>query len=768
MIKKIKKISNVGCFYNFNSPNDNTLELKNTNIFYALNGYGKTTITAIFRSLKKNNPDFIVGRNTLNSSDKSEVIFEFGNNENFIFNDSKWRKNGDYLSCKYENLIIFDDDFVNNNIFAEKFEIGHKKSLYKIIFGMDGIILSNKFNELRKNKKEEEKELETIKDKFDLKSYNIDDYIKIETSQLELKKIENMLKKLKKGKLNYKNQTEIKIKESLKILGFLSYDKKGLQEIYKKSINSESHKKAKKEVEKYKEKYFKNKDEAETFIKVGVKNYKEECPFCHKELNDRKDLLEIYKNYFDDSYDDFIKSINKEYESLYSWNIEVDIEKLKNTLKTNETIYEYWSNYIEDFYEIYKTDITKFDFEVIKQKIIEELEQKKQNLNIVIKDENLLLFEKNLKKIYNIVIKYNDSIKKINKQIQDFKDSLKTINVVELEKKENKLIDLKNLFDEEIIGNCLKYKTKISNISKIDKKIETKKKELEEYSKKIIKEYKELINKKLYDIGIDSFELSTIEPSADARAKDAYVEIVIKMLDKNIHLKSYREDEPSFKNSLSRGDKNSLAFAFFLAFLEKKNKKNELIIIFDDPLSSHDENRQDSTAFELRKISAQVKQVIILTHKKGFIECLFRKFKEINTVFFEIDKNINGSGINKLDIKYFLKKDFEKIIDKFNNYLDFGSNELSPGNLLNDIRKLFEDVLYIKYYNRLKTESRPLMQFDTLNDNFFNKDLLLNIKSELIDLANISNDGSHWSVEKLNKEQIKTKIKDAFKVIESI
>jgi len=137
-------------------------------------------------------------------------------------------------------------------------------------------------------------------------------------------------------------------------------------------------------------------------------------------------------------------------------------------------------------------------------------------------------------------------------------------------------------------------------------------------------------------------------------------------------------------------------------------------------------------------------------------------------VFFEIDKNINGSGINKLDIKYFLKKDFEKIIDKFNNYLDFGSNELSPGNLLNDIRKLFEDVLYIKYYNRLKTESRPLMQFDTLNDNFFNKDLLLNIKSELIDLANISNDGSHWSVEKLNKEQIKTKIKDAFKVIESI
>lgn len=59
-------------------------------------------------------------------------------------------------------------------------------------------------------------------------------------------------------------------------------------------------------------------------------------------------------------------------------------------------------------------------------------------------------------------------------------------------------------------------------------------------------------------------------------------------------------------------------FCIFSAYIEKLDNKQDLILIFDDPLSSHDENRQRKTAYQIKLLSQKIKQLFILTHKRDF------------------------------------------------------------------------------------------------------------------------------------------------------
>ena len=58
--------------------------------------------------------------------------------------------------------------------------------------------------------------------------------------------------------------------------------------------------------------------------------------------------------------------------------------------------------------------------------------------------------------------------------------------------------------------------------------------------------------------------------------------------------------EPSFRNTLSAGDKSTLALALFLAKLNADPALNETIVVLDDPFTSLDSFRRQFTAIEIR------------------------------------------------------------------------------------------------------------------------------------------------------------------------
>lgn len=76
---------------------------------------------------------------------------------------------------------------------------------------------------------------------------------------------------------------------------------------------------------------------------------------------------------------------------------------------------------------------------------------------------------------------------------------------------------------------------------------------------------------------------------------------------------------PSFRNTLSAGDRNTLALAFFLASLDQDPNLASKTIVIDDPISSLDEHRSLTTVQEVRRLAERAAQVVVLSHDRRFL-----------------------------------------------------------------------------------------------------------------------------------------------------
>jgi wobble nucleotide-excising tRNase len=76
---------------------------------------------------------------------------------------------------------------------------------------------------------------------------------------------------------------------------------------------------------------------------------------------------------------------------------------------------------------------------------------------------------------------------------------------------------------------------------------------------------------------------------------------------------------PSFRNTLSSGDRNTLALAFSFASLDQDRGLASKAVVIDDPLTSPDEHRSLTTVQEVRALAEKAGQVIVLSHSQRFL-----------------------------------------------------------------------------------------------------------------------------------------------------
>jgi hypothetical protein len=84
-------------------------------------------------------------------------------------------------------------------------------------------------------------------------------------------------------------------------------------------------------------------------------------------------------------------------------------------------------------------------------------------------------------------------------------------------------------------------------------------------------------------------------------------------------------DEPSFRNTLSSGDKSTLALAFFLAQIKADPDRGNCIVVFDDPFNSRDHFRRACTMGEIRRCGRDVAQVVVMSHDSRFLRDLWEQ-----------------------------------------------------------------------------------------------------------------------------------------------
>lgn len=156
--------------------------------------------------------------------------------------------------------------------------------------------------------------------------------------------------------------------------------------------------------------------------------------------------------------------------------------------------------------------------------------------------------------------------------------------------------------------------------------------------------------------------------------------------------------------SMSEGDKSTIALCFFLARLEIQGTKNR-IIVFDDPLSSFDYSRRNSTIHQLAKIAKEATQFILLTHDLAFANDFADKCSFLDLITLKIENNGETSYIAYHDISAEFLTTTQKDIQVIKNYLKSGvNNDEGKREVVRCIRPVLEGVLKTKFFDIIRND----------------------------------------------------------------
>jgi wobble nucleotide-excising tRNase len=130
MLKKINFIQNIGRFETAKSMQN--AGFGPCTLIFGENGWGKSTLTDILRSLTTDNPAIIVGRTTLATNSPPRAVLHF-DNQNAVFRNGSW-------GGIRPSIAIYDSTFVNENVFSgDMVSSDHLKAQYGLVVGEEGI-----------------------------------------------------------------------------------------------------------------------------------------------------------------------------------------------------------------------------------------------------------------------------------------------------------------------------------------------------------------------------------------------------------------------------------------------------------------------------------------------------------------------------------------------------------------------------------------------------------------------------------------------------
>ena len=141
MIHRIKLLKNIGLFDSV-TGNDSPCFRKLTLVF-AENGRGKTTLTAVLRSLATGSPQLIKERHRLGSHHIPHVVIEYDDGTHLtVYQNHTW-------SRPNARIIAFDDIFVNDHVYSGlEVTPEHRQNLHGLIIGSQGVELARNVGDI--------------------------------------------------------------------------------------------------------------------------------------------------------------------------------------------------------------------------------------------------------------------------------------------------------------------------------------------------------------------------------------------------------------------------------------------------------------------------------------------------------------------------------------------------------------------------------------------------------------------------------------------
>ncbi|WP_215492105.1 AAA family ATPase [Fenollaria sporofastidiosus] len=427
-----------------------------------------------------------------------------------------------------------------------------------------------------------------------------------------------------------------------------------------------------------------NNDEKREFAKKGLKIHKEGevCSFCGNLIS--RECFDELKQYF--SGEDIKKFENQLHEEEKILN-----QNRENINKINLDSENFYVQYYEKVIDLEKS------FLKLKKEILEFYEK----LIDIISNKQKRLFEP----MEQLNIKTPDNLEEILNNYNKLCDLNNNTNI------ENQKDDARNNLRLHMVKESLlefEHTEKKDELTKLEFAYGVSKVEFNKVKKEI-----ENLNTEKSNLDKEILELKASSKNEEKLATEINKRLAIYVNFNLLHCKDgqngcYRvKDKQTGKvrdvKQLSTGEKNIIAFLYFLEKLEELNSgiaKKKKVIIFDDPMNSNDINMQYIIIDELNKLIEKankndyIEKLIIMTHNHHFYINLAGFPKTRYRVCDHLRFVSNGINTNVITIAN-KNEDFKSSYDSLWQDLNFvySSKEGSAGLLCNISRRIIDSFI---------------------------------------------------------------------------
>lgn len=670
MLKKIISIKNVGRFRN-SAASGNPQLAKHTFIAGA-NGFGKTTLCAVLRSLQTGDPAHVLGRKTLGATDAPAIELLLDGGGQARFDGTAW-------NATKPEIAIFDGVFVAENVHSgEVVDIEHKRNLYRVIVGDAGVKLAAQEAELAAESRARTGEISTARKAGQPHvpaGMKLDAFIALpETADIAVQ-IEAQARSV--DALRQAGALRARPALSEFVIPALPDDFIGLLARTIDDIAQDAEQRLSAHLAAHG-----MMASGGNWIADGLGHAEDTCPFCGQDIRGLP-LIAAFRAVFSERYEALAEEIATMKAGLVRDMGDAALTRLGTIAAQNNGGVEFWQKYcaidtsalalsaeaVETIRGLAAAAIGLLDCKAVVP------------LEPITPDAGFTAACAAYDGAAAAIEATNTAIRAANVVIADKKADAGDLKAAEAELA--RLTAIQTRYRADVSELCSTYTRLSGEKDAIEARKEAVRKQLDAHTKTVVKPYERRINDYLAAFNA-GFTITETKHSYPGGVATSSYQLVINDTAVDLGDSKTPGDRPSFKNTLSAGDRTTLALAFFLAHLERDPATVGKLVVFDDPFNSQDAFRRRQTVHEIMKVAGKCAQVIVLSHDATFLKQVWDKSPGADRVALMIvDHRAQGSKITPIDLEDACRGRTAEDIDHLQTYLTTGA-----GVLIDIIRKM--------------------------------------------------------------------------------
>lgn len=752
MINRINLIRNVGLF---DSVSDGaTIPLTRLTLVYGENGRGKTTIAAVLRSLATGDPIPIAERRRLAAQNPPHVVLECGGVLSpMMFQNNAWNHT-------FPNMVVFDDMFVDQNLYSGlSVDSEHQQNLHELILGARGVSLNQQVQRQVDNIEAHNAALRAkgaVIPVAERGMLTVDDFCALQA----LPDIDEAIQVTERNLAAAREQDPIRNALLFDTLTLPVFEIAMIDHVLQQDLPSLDAA----AVARVQDHLAGLSQGSETWVADGMRLFLQAdggaslatCPFCAQDFA-ASPVINHYREYFSNEYSNLKRIVSDALTAInrtHGGDVPTTFERLVRVIGERR---QFWSRFCDVPDVTLDTEAITRDWRTARDAVVAALTAKQAApLERMTLEGEVRAAVAAYETQRQTIVTLNQQLQEANAAICLVREQATAGNPVVLNAELTRLKAVKARYTPTIAALCDDYLREKAAKVQTEQLRNQARTALNQYRTGVFPGHQTAINRYLgrFNAG---FRLDSVTHRNTRTGSTCTYNVVINNTPVAVGGRTPTPGQPSFCNTLSAGDRNTLALAFFFASLDQDPSLDSKVVVIDDPIASLDEHRSLTTVQETRRLAERAMQVIVLSHNKPFLCRIWGGTDRSVRTAIQVIRDGAGSTIRSWDVDQDSITEHDRrhsiLRDYLTNNQTFNNREIArsirplleaflrvafpkyfpPGTLLGPFQNLCEqrvgtpqEILdaqdiqdlrdLIEYANRFHHDTNPAWETEAIND----------------------------------------------------